>query len=253
MPKNCSIPFIEKSLEHLAPQGELGFICSDRWMKNRYGAPLRQLVAERFHLKYYVDMVDTPAFHEEVTAYPAITVITREQPGATSIVRRPEIDGPTLSRLAHALRAPRLPRSTAVREVRGVVQGQEPWLLESVSQLALVRRLETEFPTLEEVGCKVCIGVATGADKVFIGPLETLDVEPDRKLPLVMTKDICSGRVVWQGLGVINPFVEDGSLVPLQRYPKLANAVPRLRVRQRETLCAMGKKEGSIAARSRWN
>ena len=28
-------------------------------MKNRYGRPLRRLVAERFHLKYYVDMTGT--------------------------------------------------------------------------------------------------------------------------------------------------------------------------------------------------
>jgi len=36
------IPFIERSLCMLAPGGALGFICADRWMKNRYGAPLRK-------------------------------------------------------------------------------------------------------------------------------------------------------------------------------------------------------------------
>jgi hypothetical protein len=216
------VPFIEKSLEYLAPQGELGFICSDRWMKNRYGGPLRQYVADRFHLKYYVDMVGSAAFHEEVTAYPAIIVIAREQPGATRIVHRPEIKAAALSRLAVALRASRLSRSTTVKEARGIVQGQEPWLLEPADQLALMRRLEADFPALEEVGCKVGIGVATGADRVFIGPFDTLDVEPDRKLPLVMTTDISSGKIKWQGLGVINPFAEDGSLVSLQNYPKLA-------------------------------
>ena len=46
------IPFIEKSLSLLAPAGVLGFICADRWTKNRYGAPLRKLVAKRFHLKF---------------------------------------------------------------------------------------------------------------------------------------------------------------------------------------------------------
>ncbi len=74
------IPFIERSLSLLSAGGTLGFICSDRWMKNRYGGPLRSLVAERFHLKFYVDMVDTPAFHSEVIAYPAITVIKNEKP-----------------------------------------------------------------------------------------------------------------------------------------------------------------------------
>jgi hypothetical protein len=64
--------------------------------------------------------------------------------------------------------------------------------------------------------------VATGAYQVFIAPFETLDVEPDRKLPLVMTRDTLTGSVKWRGLGVINPFDTDGKLVALSKYPKLA-------------------------------
>ena len=66
------IPFIERSLSLLGKSGSLAFICADRWMKNRYGGPLRSLVAEQFHLKIYIDMMDTPAFHSDVIAYPAI-------------------------------------------------------------------------------------------------------------------------------------------------------------------------------------
>ena len=75
------VPFIERSLSLLSIRGSLGFICADRWMKNRYGGPLRSLVAQDFHLKIYVDMTDTPAFHSDVIAYPAITIISREPPG----------------------------------------------------------------------------------------------------------------------------------------------------------------------------
>ena len=66
------------------------------------------------------------------------------------------------------------------------------------------------------------IGVATGADKVFIAPWDTLDVEPSRKLRLATTKDIRTGKTDWQGAGVINPFEDDGRLADLARYPKLA-------------------------------
>jgi hypothetical protein len=96
-----------------------------------------------------------------------------------------------------------------------VASGDQPWLLESSDQMALIRRLEQSFPTLEEASCKVGIGVATGADKEFIGPFDSLDVEADRKLPLVTTRDIMSGQVQWRGLGVINPFADDGRLVEL--------------------------------------
>lgn len=216
------IPFIERSLSVLSDGGSLGFICADRWMKNRYGGPLRSLVAERFHLKVYVDMVDTPAFHSDVIAYPAITIISREVPGATRIAHRPAIDRITLTTLANLLRAPTLPKeSGVVRELARVTNGSEPWLLDSSDQMALIRRLEQCFPSLEEVGCKVGIGVATGADKAFIGDFDALDVEHDRKLPLVMTKDIMSGEVKWRGQGVINPFAESGGLVDLDGYPRL--------------------------------
>jgi hypothetical protein len=78
------VPFIERGLKLLESGGTLGFICADRWMKNKYGGPLRALVGRNYHLKYYVDMVDTAAFQSEVSAYPAITVITREKPRADS-------------------------------------------------------------------------------------------------------------------------------------------------------------------------
>jgi len=216
------IPFIERSLSVLSDGGSLGFICADRWMKNRYGGPLRSLVAERFHLKVYVDMVDTPAFHSDVIAYPAITVISREAPGATRIAHRPAIDRATLTALAGLLYAPMLPKDAGpVRELARVTNGAEPWLLESADQMALIRRLESAFPLLEEARCKVGIGVATGADKAFIGDFETLNVETDRKLPLVTTKDIMTGEVQWRGQGVVNPFAELGGLVDLEEYPRL--------------------------------
>lgn len=216
------IPFIERSLTALSAGGNLGFICADRWMKNRYGGPLRSLVAERFHLKVYVDMVDTPAFHSDVIAYPAITIISREGGGATRIAHRPSIDRATLTTLAGLLSAPTLPKDAGpVRELARVTNGAEPWLLASSDQMALIRRLEGAFPLLEEAGCKVGIGVATGADKAFIGDFESLDVEPDRKLPLVTTKDIMTGEVQWRGQGVINPFAESGGLVDLGEYPRL--------------------------------
>jgi len=215
------IPFIERALLLLAQGGALGFICADRWMKNRYGGPLRYLVADQYHLKTYVDMVNTPAFHADVIAYPAITIITREAPGPTRIAHRPAIDRKALTALVEKLNAPTLPKhDESVKELVKVFNRDEPWLLESSDQMALIRRLEKQFPSLEDAGCKVGIGVATGADKAFIGRFPELDVEPDRKLPLVMTKDIMTGEVDWKGRGVINPF-DDNGLVDLEQYPRL--------------------------------
>ncbi|WP_413737261.1 Eco57I restriction-modification methylase domain-containing protein [Sodalis sp. RH21] len=216
------IPFIERSLSLLATEGNLGFICADRWMKNRYGGPLRKLVAEQFNLKIYVDMVNTPAFNSDVIAYPAITIISRTVQGATRLAHRPEINRAVLATLTDALLAPVLiNENSTVRELTCVIKDSEPWLLESSDQLAVIRRIEQDFPTLEAARCKVGIGVATGADKAFIGDFACLDVESNRKLPLVTTKDILSGEVKWRGQGVINPFEDEGGLVDLAKYPRL--------------------------------
>jgi hypothetical protein len=215
------IPFIERSLKLLKDGGLLGFICADRWMKNKYGGPLRALVARGYHLKYYVDMVDTQAFLSDVSAYPAIFVISRERGGKTRIAHRPKVEAPVLDGLASALAGGEGSSPVPVVEVGNVINGSEPWILDSLDQLNIVRKLEASFPLLEEVGCKVGIGVATGADKAYVGRFDELDVEPARKLPLVTTKDIVAGSVQWRGLGVVNPFNDDGTLVDLHGYPKL--------------------------------
>jgi hypothetical protein len=140
------------------------------------------------------------------------------------VAYRPSVDREALSLLAKELRDTQPKNNESmVRVLNRIPHKAEPWLLESSKQTTLIRRLETDFPTLEETGCKVGIGVATGADKAFIGNYDELDVELGRKLPLVTTNDIQSGEVQWRGKGVINPFEDEGGLVKLCDYPRLAN------------------------------
>lgn len=230
------VPFIERSLSMLKQGGQQGFICADRWMKNRYGGPLRAFIADGFHLRTFVDMVGTQPFMKEVATYPAITVIAREEGGATATAHRPGLLPGSLRSLAEGLinGTP----SEQVKVIANVAIGDAPWLLDSADQMAVIRRLEAELPTLEEAGCKVGIGVATGADKAFIGEFSGLDVEPDRKLPLVTTKDIESGEVRWKGNGVINPFEDGGGLVDLVQYPRLAAHLERYRALIQNRHCA---------------
>lgn len=217
------VPFLERALALLAVQGRLGFICPDRWMKNRYGGPLRRRVAESYRLRIVVDMDETPAFQSEVAAYPAIIVIGREPPGPTRIAHRPPLEAAVLEPLAIALRSDGMADTTGipVRERQVCTTGDGPWLLDADDRASLIRRIEARYPLLEATGCRVGIGVATGADRVFIGDYARLAVEPERKLPLAMTADIDTGVVRWRGLGVINPFADDGRLVDLRDWPRL--------------------------------
>lgn len=212
------VPFFERGLQLLQEGGRLAFICANRWLKNKYGGPLRGMIARDFHLSHFIDMEGTDAFQSEVNAYPAITVIRRGQGGVTRLARRPDVTT-ELTELTRLLRAPGPAQDERVLELAHAVRGSEPWLLGAADPLRVVRRLERDFPKIEETGCKVGIGVATGADRVFIADHEALPVEASRKLPLVMARDLQDGAIVWGGRGIVNPFEADGSLASLARYP----------------------------------
>ncbi len=215
------VPFIEKSLKLLDGGGALSFICSDRWMKNRYGAKLRKLVAEGFHLQSYVDMTGLNVFEGNPTAYPAIFMLTRKPGNGTGIVRQPRLDKGHLETLALAMRTGRA-HGHDVHVIEGVVAGDQPWLFDTGEALELLRRLENRLPLIQEAGCKVGIGVATGADKIYIRPMDALPVEASRKLPIVLASDLRSGRLEWSGNGVLNPYEPDGSPARLASYPRFA-------------------------------
>ena len=212
------VAFIENSLELLKPEGRLGFICADRWMKNRYGGPLRSIVAKEFHLESYVDFTGCPAFFDEVDAYPAVTIIRKGRGDSTRVAFRPAISRECLVPLAKALTSRK--EHPQVTLLSGICRGDQPWSFNENGGMDIIRKLEANFPVLEATGCKVGIGVATGADAIFIAPDAHLDVEPERKLPLVTTKDIRNGEVEWGGRYVLNPFEDDGRLVDPNQYPK---------------------------------
>jgi len=217
------VPFFERGLDLLAPGGALGYICANRWTKNRYGGPLREKIARDYHLAFFIDMEDFDAFHSEVIAYPAITVIQRPEPDAppraTRIARAGGLSPNELAALARKMAEPDPLAGPRIVEVQGIATGRNPWLVGNVEELPVLRRLEERFPALEDAGCKVGIGVATGADRVFIGRYDELPVEEERKLPLVMAGDLKHGRIQWSGHGVVNPFDADGTLAPLDEFP----------------------------------
>jgi hypothetical protein len=218
------VAFYERSLDLLAPDGRLAFICANRWLKNRYGGPLRERISRSFHLEHVIDLEGADAFHSEVDAYPAITVIRRAQDllpdRRTRMARRPALDAASLARLVGTLQNGGPASDPRIEEVATSHLGGAPWLLESAPRLDLLRRLEERLPDLESAGCRVGIGVATGCDAVFIGDYAELPVEDARKLPLAMGPDLRGGVLTWGGRGVVNPFEPSGALADLDRFPR---------------------------------
>ena len=185
------VAFFEAALRQLKVGGTCAFICADRWMRNQYGAELRELVTSAYAVDVVIEMHNADAFHDEVDAYPAITVIRyRKQGSAVVASAGPEVENIPSRTLSTTLEAAENVKSVVVAgglraaRVDSWFQGSDPWPCHSPEQLALLRRLEERFPALE-AHAKVGIGVATGNDSVFITNNAHL-VEPSRLLKLAL-------------------------------------------------------------------
>jgi hypothetical protein len=213
------VAFFEKSLKLLGPKGRLALICPDRFVRNNYGRKLRALIAEQFAVESVLDLAQASPFEPDVTCYPGIFVISRQvhskpvdffrltdaTPQECDLVRRKKSNG-----------------VVAYHQYEDWFVGEQKWSLESPAHLEMLRRLEAECIPLgdESSGCKVGIGLATGADDVFLVD-QHFEVEPELLMPLVTTRDIASGSVQWGGQCVINPFAGNtAELIDLKKFPK---------------------------------
>jgi adenine-specific DNA-methyltransferase len=234
------VGFLERSLGMLKPGGHVGFICADRWMRNQYGAGLRELVASRYAVEHIWTMHDVDAFETQVSAYPAITVLGNTRQGSVVVADTTASFGPTSAvALATAAQDAAFTDFTDIgvkaHRLPHWFDGGELWPTGSPARLALIEHLNDRFFPLHdpETGTKVSIGVATGADKVYVTKDSTV-AEPDRMLPLSMRRDLMSGTFEWQGNYLVNPWADDGSLVSLDDYPLMAEYLshhPELRDR----------------------
>ena len=221
------VGFIERGLDLLAPGGALSFICADRWMRNQYGADLREVISREYAVDVVISMHDVDAFEHEVSAYPAVFVLRNQRQRTAAVVNvDSDFGARDAKRLSSWIRAGRTPSnetgSYQATRVDGWFSGRDLWPSGSPDQLALIADLEARFPPLEDAstGTRVGIGVATGCDDVFITTDADL-VEEDRLLPLLQSSHTTSGNVDWSGTYLVNPWNGDG-LVDLRRYPQLA-------------------------------
>lgn len=194
------IPFYEKTLKLLKPEGKHCFICSNRWLKNEYGRKLRQLIIKKFRLELIIDMERVNPFQEKVSAYTDIVVLSRApmklQFRFCKINNIEELDN-------------------ICNEILLPAPKNEDWI-SSFNRL----QEQKELYSIEELGLKIGIGVATGADNVFISDNLTEQIERELLMPIITGRDLRGNSLNWSGLFLFNPYNADGSLIDLQQYPK---------------------------------
>ncbi len=201
------IAFFQKSFELLSKQGKVCFICANRWLRSQYGEPIRQAIAKEYAIPVIINMEEADAFDEKVDAYPAITIFEKEKKG--DFVRYYDINNIKL-----------LDKISVNQEAVNYTKLPQPvdgnW--ESIFMSDL--HADDRFAFLEEQGFSLGIGVATGADKVFIGKTLPEKIEKDLLLPLIVSRDINDGVVEWSGNYLLNPYAENGEVIDLDAYPR---------------------------------
>ena len=223
------VGFFEVGLKALKPGGTLGFICADRWMRNQYGQRLRNLVASQYSVEATIEMHDVDAFEAEVSAYPSVTVLRRAAQGPALVATTRGTFDEHAAKRVRVWASEKDGRVLAdpdfdAAKLPGWFDGASSWPTGSPERLSLVARLERTLPPLEHgaTHTKIGIGVATGADRVFVVKDASM-VEEDRALPLAMARDTATGLLQWSGHHLVDPWDDDtGRLVSLTDYPRLA-------------------------------
>jgi adenine-specific DNA-methyltransferase len=196
------IPFFEYSLELLKPKGLLSFICSNRWLYNQYGKILREQISTCHNLKKILNIEKSSPFDETVTAYPCITTIQKCRRSDKVLFHEDnskEIDFNNIQ-----FQEVENPKSYS---------WQNLFLHYNINHIALIG--------IEEQGFEIGIGVATGADKVFIKNKKDLNgIEKSRILPLIKSTDLKNNKFKWTEHYLINPY-DKGELCDLEQYPHL--------------------------------
>lgn len=231
---NVYVGFIEHGLDRLNQQGVLAYIVADRWMRNQYGRNLRSKVSSGFSVDAVIQVHGADIFERRVDAYPAVTVVSR-RPQKSAVVAEVEssFGPPNVSDLVRFVHGRRLESAPKAKfngtRLKQWFMGDSSWPSGSSTDLALVADLERRLPLLEdrETGTSIGIGLATGADDVFLTK-DTHLVERDRLLPLALPDDLRTGTVKWSGTRLVNPWI-DGELVALDEYPRLKRYLSRHR------------------------
>jgi hypothetical protein len=196
------ILFFEKGLKSLKENGILSFICSDRWLNNQYGRPLRLTIKNNFSFKEIIRLNNFNPFHETVTTYPAIFTIVNSESYNTHYYIANSIQSLTLNN---------------IEKSSSIIKFNNDGELE-------LSNISHAFSTIEEQGFKIGIGVASGADKVFIVKKENINIENDILIPILTRKDVNDKGIDWHSNYIINPFDrKTKNLINLDNYPLLAD------------------------------
>lgn len=230
------VPFFERSLSLLSKRGVLSFICSNRFVRSSYGRHLRRMICEEFHVALYLNMEHAQPFETEVSAYPAIYVIDRRLGRETYAGEIASIEDGTLAYCRTGVA-----KSNLCRFDKWYGR-DEQWITTDSVERKRLAHIADSFPTIEEsgAGTEVGIGVASGADEIYMDPQTKAELEQSCLLPVVTSEDIRGGSIEWNNRYMLNPYdhQDDRLMLDLAMFPKVGAYLNRNAEKLKSRYCA---------------
>jgi Eco57I restriction-modification methylase len=151
--------FIERAVGLLDPEGRLGFIVPNKFLKLDSGTKLRERLADARLLEEIIDFGDAQLF-EGATNYTSIVILDVGGHDEFAYRKvRSEQDGIPSPREIEA----EVPVGFSIGGL-----GDDPWLLVSVGEKELLERMTSESLPLSQSTAAIFTGLQTSADSIYI-------------------------------------------------------------------------------------
>jgi len=159
--------FFERAFQLLKPNGNLTYICSNKYMRSGYGEKLRQFLSTEGSIQHLIDFGDAPVF--EAIAYPSILQVARTAPKDNQVRSLTWNAEKSINEFASVFRS-----DSFLIEQKEFTP--DAWRLESPTTFRLMEKLKAAgMPLGEYVNGRFYYGIKTGFNEAFVVDRATRD------------------------------------------------------------------------------
>jgi hypothetical protein len=181
--------FIEKAIKLQNPNGIMSFITSNSFLRAEYGAPLRRIIRKQNVLLNIVNLEDAQVFESAIVNVAVIITSRKISKTKCVIFNSPYTGSDNFSKFI---------MSKSFFYDQNVFDSKS-WSLIEPEKVEIQQKLEKQGKTLEQLGAKIRLGLATGNNDAFvIGEDKRNEFITENPKNLEIIKPILRGRDIFR-------------------------------------------------------
>lgn len=224
--------FLERAITLSRTHGKIGFIVSNKFMRAKYGRPLRRVLLTASHPIGIVDFAGNDVFQGATVRTVVLLLLSGARAGQESIWFCPKPDEESFQAIQSGL----ISISDFARQRRRTLLdplGDDAWLLISKAEGAVLMKLRSAPSTLSrESGVHAKFGIKTGLNRAFIIDQVARDsivaADPDAETvlkPIIFGRDVRRYYVINENRFII--YLRNGDTP--EKYPAIASHLQSFR------------------------